>query len=69
MGRPGDHGRVRVGVDGEDGLGAAAPGPVLDGAADAARDVEVRRDPAAGLADLLVVRAPAQRGHDAGDAQ
>ena len=45
------------------------PGPVLDGAADAAGDVEVGRDPAAGLADLLVVRPPAEAGHHAGDAE
>ena len=69
VGRLGDHRRVGIGVDRQDVLRAAAPGPVLDGTADAARDVEVGRDPAAGLADLLVVRAPAERGDDAGDAQ
>jgi hypothetical protein len=40
---------------------------VLDGTADPAGQVEVRGDLGAGLADLLGVRAPALRGHHAGD--
>ena len=50
-------------------LADGAAGPVLDGAADAAGDVELGGDPAAGLADLLVVGAPAGAGHDARDAE
>jgi diguanylate cyclase (GGDEF)-like protein len=67
-----DHGVVRLGhhrgvgicVDGHDRLRRLASGPVLDGAADAAGDVDVGRDPASGLADLLVVRPPAEARHD-----
>ena len=67
--RLGDHRCVGVGVDRQDRLRAAAAGPVLDRAADAAGDVEVGRDPAPGLADLLVVRPPAERGDDPRDAR
>ena len=46
-------------------LAARAADEVLDGAADPAGDVQVRRDPRPGLADLLGVRPPAGRGDDA----
>src|SRR5882757_7284520 len=62
----GQDGGARVGVDGNDVLGAGAAGDVLDGAADAAGQVELRGDLGAGLADLLLVRAPALRGDHAG---
>ena len=42
-------------VDGQDGLGCLAADDVLDGAADAAGDVEVGRDAQARLADLFSV--------------
>ena len=67
--RLGHHRGVGVGVDGEDDLGAGASGPVLDRAGDAAGDVDLGGDPAAGLADLLVVRAPAEAGDHAGHAE
>ena len=57
--------RVRVRVDREDPLGRLAADDVLDRAADAARDVEVRGDARPGLADLLGVRPPAQARRDA----
>ena len=41
IGRLGHHGRLGVGVDGDDRLGRGAAGPVLDGAGDAARDIEI----------------------------
>ena len=62
----GQDGGARVGVDRDDVLGAGAAGDVLDGAADAAGQVELRGDLGAGLADLLLVRAPALRGDHAG---
>ena len=61
-------GRVRIGVDRHDVLRTLAARQVLDGAADAAGEVEVRRDAGARLADLLVVRAPAEARHDPRDA-
>src|SRR5436190_17457119 len=64
-----DHGRVGVGVDREDRLRARHAGPVLDGAADPGCDVQIGRHPAAGLADLLVVRPPAEARHNARDAE
>ena len=67
--RPRHHRRLGVGVDREDVLRRGAAGPVLDRAADPARDVELGRDPAAGLADLLVVRPPARAGDHPGDAR
>src|SRR5208282_2285586 len=51
----GEDGGARVGVDGDDVLGARAARDVLDGAADAAGQVELRGDLGAGLADLLLV--------------
>src|SRR5712692_1127923 len=64
----GQDGGARVGVDRDDVLGARAAGDVLDGAADAAGQVELGGDLGAGLADLLLVRAPAFGGDHAGDA-
>src|SRR5229473_3216677 len=58
----GEDRRARVGVDRDDVLGARAARDVLDGAADAAGQVELRGDLGAGLADLLPVRAPALGG-------
>ena len=49
-------------------LAAIMPDPVLDGAGDAAGDVQLRRDALAGLADLVGVRPPAVVGDDAGAA-
>src|SRR5919107_460758 len=57
-----------IGVDREDLLSALAPGDVLRRPADAARDIEVRRDLGAGLADLVGVRAPAGARDHAGAA-
>ena len=51
--------RVRVLVDGDDRAGALHADLVLDRARDAERDVELRRDGLAGLADLRRVRVPA----------
>ena len=59
---------ARVGVDRDDVLGARAARDVLDGAADAAGQVELGGDLGAGLADLLLVRAPALGGDHAGHA-
>src|SRR5204863_3811160 len=56
---------VPVLVDHQDPLCALAADNVLDRTADAARDVEVRRDPRAGLANLVRVRAPAEIRDDA----
>src|SRR5580692_1060072 len=47
-----------VGVDRDDVLGSRAARDVLNGAADPAGQVELRGDLGAGLADLLLVRAP-----------
>ena len=63
--RPRDDRRIRILVDREDPLRSLAADHVLDRAADAARDVELRRDARAGLADLVGVRAPAEVRHDA----
>ena len=60
----GDHRRILVGVDGQHPLGRHHPDPVLDGAGDAAGDVELGRDALAGLADLVGVGAPAVVGDD-----
>src|SRR5690242_11990004 len=62
---------LRVLVDGADHLRGAHAGQVLDRARDAEAEVELRRDGAAGLADLEAVRAPARvdrraRGADRG---
>src|SRR5205823_1682790 len=54
-----EDGRVRVLVDGDDRLRALHADLVLDRAGDADRDVELRRDVLAGLADLRRVRVPA----------
>src|SRR5580692_5097387 len=64
----GQDGGAGVGVDGDDVLGSATARDVLDGAADAAGQVELRRDLGAGLADLLAVRPPALGSDDTGDA-
>ena len=69
IGRARHHRRVAVGVDRQDRLGRAGADHVLDRPADAAGDVQVGRDPRPGLADLLGVRPPAGRGHDARDAR
>ena len=68
VGRARHHRRVAVGVDRQDRLGRAGADHVLDRPADAAGDVQVGRDPGPGLTDLLGMRAPAGRGHDARDA-
>ena len=60
----GDHGRVGIGVDRQHVLRGLHTHPVLYGAGDPARDVEVGRDALAGLADLVGVRPPALVGHD-----
>src|SRR5438309_7750922 len=52
--------RVRVLVDRDDRAGALHADLVLDRAGDAERDVELRRDGLAGLADLRRVRVPAR---------
>ena len=59
VGEVGD-GRVRVAVDGDDRRGGLHADLVLDRAADAHREVELRLDDLAGLADLLAVRDPAR---------
>ena len=51
--------RLLVLVDRDDGLRGLHAGPVLDRAGDAVRDVQLRRDRLAGLADLERVRHPA----------
>src|SRR3954451_834092 len=51
--------RLRVLVDRDDRLRGLHPGPVLDGAGDAHRDVQLRRHRLAGLADLERVRVEA----------
>src|SRR5687768_15312136 len=58
--------RVRVLVDREDVLGALHPDLVLDRARDPRRQVELRRDRLAGLADLSGVGVPACVDHGAG---
>src|SRR4030095_16184485 len=50
--------RLRIFVHGHDDLRGAHPGQVLDRARDAEAQVELRRDGAAGLADLEPVRPP-----------
>ncbi len=51
-------GRVRVTVDGHDGARRLDTDPVLHGATDATREIEVRSDGLARLPDLLVVVDP-----------
>src|SRR4051794_14787324 len=51
--------RVRVLVDGDDHVRALHADLVLDRPADPERDIELRRDDLAGLADLRAVRVPA----------
>src|SRR3954449_730867 len=58
--------RVGVLVDRDDVLGALHADLVLDGAGDARREVQLRRDRLAGLADLRGVRVPAGVDHRAG---
>ncbi len=58
VGEFGDRG-VGVAVDGDDRLGRLHPDLVLDRAADPEREVQLRLDDLAGLADLLGVRDPA----------
>src|SRR3954447_24048925 len=58
--------RVLVLVDREDVLRALHPNLVLDRAGDAGRQVKLRRDRLAGLADLGRVRVPAGVDHGAG---
>src|ERR1700751_5840670 len=57
--------RLGVLVDHHDGLGRLHPGPVLDRAGDAYRQVQLGRDGLAGLADLELVWVPAGVGHRA----
>src|SRR4051794_30701118 len=52
--------RVRVLVDRDDHVRALHPDLVLDRAADAERDVELRRNDLARLSDLRAVRVPAR---------
>ena len=58
----GHHVGIRVGVDRDDLLRRHRPHPVLDRSGDAARDVQLRRDAGAGLADLVGVVAPSVVG-------
>src|SRR3990172_1695701 len=51
---------VRVRVDGHDQLGVAHPLQVLRRAADTEREVQLRFQPQAGLADLACPRQPAR---------
>ena len=60
--------RLGILVDRDDRLGGLHAGPVLDGPGDARRDVQLRRDGLAGLADLELVRVPAGVGGGAGGA-
>src|SRR5215213_3232147 len=60
--------RLRVLVDRDDRLRRLHPGPVLDRAGDAHRDVQLRGDRHAGLADLRLVRVPAGVGRRPGRA-
>src|ERR1700694_1746580 len=52
-----------IGVDGEDVLGCPAADHVLNRAADAARNVQIRSDPRPGLAALIAVWPPAEAGY------
>ena len=66
-----EDGRLFVLVDRDDRLGRLHAGSVLDGTGDARRDIELRRDLLAGLADLGGVRVPpgingSARGADGG---
>ena len=54
-----EDGRIGVLVDRDDDVGRLHAGQVLDGAGDAARDVELGADGLAGLADLVRVGDPA----------
>ena len=56
-------------VDGNDHAGAAHADHMLEGAADADGDVELRRDGAAGETDLILLRQPAEVGHIARGAE
>src|SRR5207245_10178943 len=60
-----DHRRALIGIDGEDVLGRPAANHVLDGTADAARDIEVGGDPRPGLPNLVGMRPPAEAGDGA----
>src|SRR5438477_2223268 len=57
--------RVLVPIDGDDGLGRAHAGEVLNGPGDADRDVETRAHRLPGLADLRTVIAPTRVNHRA----
>ena len=59
----GEDGRVRIAVDGHDALGALHARPVLDGAGDAAGDVELRRHGLARLPHLRLMMHPAGVDH------
>src|ERR1700677_5004527 len=63
-----EDGCLRVLVDGDDGLRGLHAGPVLDGAGNADRHVQLRRDRLAGLAPLELMRILACVGHRAGRA-
>src|SRR5439155_23281468 len=60
---------VGILVDRDDRLALGHAGEMLDRAGDPDRDVQIRRDGLAGLADLLLVRAPSGVGHGAGRAE
>src|SRR5207237_4677134 len=60
--------RILVFVDGDDCLGGAHAGEVLDRAGNSDRDVELGTDEPAGLTDLVAVRSPAIVGYSAGRA-
>src|SRR4029079_11028701 len=57
-----EDGGAGVLVDGDDGARPLHAGAVLDGAGDAAREVQLRGDGLAGLPHLEVVSVPAQVG-------
>src|SRR5664279_4547545 len=66
-----EDGSLFVLVDRDDRLGRLHAGAVLDGPGDAGRDVQLRGDLFAGLADLVAVRVPPRvdgcaRGPDSG---
>src|SRR3972149_2618350 len=64
-----EDGGVGILVDGHDGAGTLHSHDVLDGAADAERQVELRRDGLAGAADLAIHRQPAFVADGAGSGQ
>ena len=57
--RLGKEGRFAIGVDHQDVLGTLAAHQVLDSAADAAGNVQLRRNAGTGQSDLIRMRPPA----------